>query len=323
MIIQDRVYGRIEITEPAAVELILSPVMQRLKHVDQGGYTTPFYATKYHDRFEHSVGVYWLLKSYGAPLEEQIAGLIHDVSHSVFSHAIDYVKSDGHRQDHQDRVHNNFVRQSEIPAILSRHGLSAEIILDEEKFPLKEAPLPQLCADRIDYVLRAPLTYIDDRYDVDDILSHLATAGGQWVFTSPDSAQHFADLFLDMNTRYFASIIAAAMGYSVGQTLKFALQEKYLEESDLYLTDDEVIAKLAPYAKKDARLARWWERMHNRASYTHDPSLYEAEVWCKSRIVDPLVKQGKSLKPLSAINPAWQDTVRQHMQPKRYCLRYI
>ena len=86
----DQVYGENEINEPVILEIIASPEMQRLKGVDQAGYFEPYFPGVQHTRFEHSMGVYLLLKKYGAPLEEQIAGLIHDISHPAFSHAGDY-----------------------------------------------------------------------------------------------------------------------------------------------------------------------------------------------------------------------------------------
>ena len=56
--------------------------------------------------------MYALLKKFGASTEEQIAGLIHDVSHSAFSHCIDYVLDEGSEKthNHQDRIFATFVK---------------------------------------------------------------------------------------------------------------------------------------------------------------------------------------------------------------------
>lgn len=66
----DRVYGSFEITEPVILELINSSTLQRLNEIDQAGYQEPYFPGTAHSRFEHSVGVYLLLKIYNAPIEE-------------------------------------------------------------------------------------------------------------------------------------------------------------------------------------------------------------------------------------------------------------
>ena len=94
MIINDILYGQAEIDQPVLIELLKAPELQRLQQVGMGGYYpgSP-YASGHRDytRHRHSVGVMLLLRRFNAPLEEQIAGLIHDVSHSAFSHTIDYI----------------------------------------------------------------------------------------------------------------------------------------------------------------------------------------------------------------------------------------
>ena len=147
----DRVYGNFEIKEPVILELINSKTIQRLKDIDQAGYFEPHFPGTAHSRFEHSIGVYLLLKMYKAPIEEQIAGIIHDVSHSAFSHCIDYVlgAGSGKEHNHKDNIFDKFVRKSEIPEILKKHNLDLKYILDDENFPLKEKDLPDLCATEL------------------------------------------------------------------------------------------------------------------------------------------------------------------------------
>ena len=94
--------------------------MQRLKDIDMGGYSTAFHPGVCFSRFEHSLGVCFLLKLANASLEEQIHGLIHDVNHTVFSHAIDYALPSGSEadQNYQDENFSDFVRSSSINEIL-------------------------------------------------------------------------------------------------------------------------------------------------------------------------------------------------------------
>jgi hypothetical protein len=85
-------------------------------------------------RFEHSVGVMILVRELGASLTEQIAALLHDVSHTAFSHVIDYV-FDGHdSQSYHDEKKEVYMASTTIPAILAQHGYDWRDVLSEE-FP--------------------------------------------------------------------------------------------------------------------------------------------------------------------------------------------
>ena len=96
MIYKDKVYGDVVFKERILVDLINTDLMKRLKRVNQGG---PFVLLRPdHEwrkfkttRFDHSVGVCVLLKKFNSSLKEQIAGLLHDVSHTVFSHSLDFL----------------------------------------------------------------------------------------------------------------------------------------------------------------------------------------------------------------------------------------
>ena len=252
------------------LELINSKAIQRLKHVDQAGYPLTCYnplglpvSEIKHNRFEHSLGVCYLLKRFGASLEEQVAGLIHDVSHATFSHCIDYVLDAGSEkeQNHQDNIFNDFVKKSEIPEIFEKHGIDLSYILEKENFPLLEKSLPDLCADRIDYSLRTAIIFQETtKEELNYFLGNLMVAENRWVFKDFESAKKYAELFLKMNTFYFAGIHSAVMFRTVGDTLRYALEKGYISEGDLYATDEEVLDKIRQNLN-DERLNLLFDRM--------------------------------------------------------------
>ncbi len=159
MLITDRVYGIKEIKEPVLMELITSPEVNRLKKIHQFGMPPEFYPIGGFTRYEHSTGVLLLLRNVGAGLEEQVAGLLHDVSHTAFSHLVDWVYGTEITENHQDDVLLKVVLESSLPRILDKHGFDPETITDHKKFPLLERPAPHLCADRVDYTLREMVLY--------------------------------------------------------------------------------------------------------------------------------------------------------------------
>lgn len=178
---KDRIFGEVEINEPVILDLIESPSMQRMKGIDQHGYFEPYFPGMTFKRFEHSVGVFILLKKFGASLEEQIAGLIHDVSHTVFSHVGDYIYGFEMNQGFQDNCFGEFVKNSEIPKILEKYGIDYKYIINEKNFPLKERGLPDLCADRIDYFLRAiKVTTKTHSKEINQFLNNLLIVDNFW-----------------------------------------------------------------------------------------------------------------------------------------------
>ena len=116
----DPLHGIMKFDSTVICEIINSVEMQRLKDIDMGGYSIAFHPGVRFSRFEHSLGVCFLLKLANASLEEQIHGLIHDVNHTVFSHAIDYALPSGSEadQNYQDENFSNFVSTSSINEIL-------------------------------------------------------------------------------------------------------------------------------------------------------------------------------------------------------------
>ncbi len=328
----DRVYGEVAIADPVVLELISDPAIQRLKGIDQAGYRPLWIypdadiTSEEFSRYSHSLGVFVLLRKYGASLEEQIAGLLHDVSHSAFSHCIDYALShrSGAIQDHQDEYFLDYIQQTNIPNILTKHGYDPTYIFDEKNFPLLERPLPDLCADRIDYALRNAEAFEKDwpRERITELLQKLVVRDSRWIFTDVRAARVFAELFRHLNNTYFASFLGAVMLQTVGDYLAYALDKKYIIYDDLYTTDQQVLNTIKPHHQSDGRLTELFQRMNNRERVSNNPDEYGRAVVCKSRIVDPYCMRDGIAVKLSNVEPAWLPIVRQEMEPKKYFLKF-
>ena len=149
-------YGPVNVEEPVLLELIESPPFQRLKHIHQ--YGVAYYTTHREEftRYQHSLGVFALLRTNGCSLEEQMAGLLHDVSHTVFSHVGDWIfNRQNHDVDYQNLTHGDYLEKSGLGDILRKYGYAVDQIQPkQELYPALEQPVPTLCADRIDYNLQ-------------------------------------------------------------------------------------------------------------------------------------------------------------------------
>lgn len=102
-IINDPVYGFISVHNEILLTLIDHPYFQRLRHISQMGLAQLVYPGARHTRFHHALGVMHLmqeavktLRDKGVDITEDeglglsIAGLLHDVGHGPFSHALEH-----------------------------------------------------------------------------------------------------------------------------------------------------------------------------------------------------------------------------------------
>ena len=324
---QDRIYGTIEINKPVILNLVESSNLQRMKGVDQHGHFEPYFPGTAYSRFEHSLGVFILLKKFEVPLLEQVAGILHDVSHTVFSHVADYVFSNGSGERHnfQDDCFEEFIEKSEIPEILEKHKINYKDILDDSKFPLKEKELPDLCADRIDYFLRElEVTDKATQEEIDEFIDNFTIIDGLWVFKDKDLAKKYANLFLEINNWFWSGIESAAMFKTTGDLVRYAIKKKILTKGDLFTTDDEVWAKIRAVAGKNENLKLLIDRADNKFEYkSSNENSYDLCALCKSRIVDPLFLEGESLKRISEIDSDFLKLKEKYSEPKKYYIKFL
>lgn len=239
MTINDKIYGKVEIDVPVITELIKSKPMQRLKKISQFGVPDEFYHLKSFKRFEHCLGVMILLKKLGASEEEQIAGLLHDVSHTAFSHVVDWVIGEGGNEEFQDTQHGSYLKKSGIGDILKKFKYDSERFSEHKNFPLLDQDLPNLCADRIDYSFRE-MPSKEAKY----IFQNLEAKNGKIIFKNKKSAVLFANNYLELQMNHWSSSEAASRFRLFANALKIALDKKIIKFSDFWKTDDYIVKKI-------------------------------------------------------------------------------
>jgi len=108
MKIFDSIHGYIDI-DPLAKKIIDTIEFQRLRDIKQLGLCYYVFPGASHNRFEHSIGVYYLSKKYMEILGREyfndkqfklisIAALIHDIGHGPFSHLFDELTNSNHEE---------------------------------------------------------------------------------------------------------------------------------------------------------------------------------------------------------------------------------
>ncbi len=253
MLVCDRIYGVMNVDEPVIEQIIAAPTFQRLQGIGMGSWVPnmPFYSIPV-SRYHHSIGVFMLLRMHGAGMPEQIAGLIHDVSHTAFSHLSDRLfggEESAKYQSYQDDTHINFVKNSELAEIIAKAGFDLDSILDDSQFRLKENDLPNLCADRLDYSLRAipHMHHYGHLLGCDEVaLSRaiVATPGG-FVIKDLESAKLFAHAFNTTDAAIYSNFNCVFYEEMLTRICRDAITAGILTRNDLFrLTDIQVIRKM-------------------------------------------------------------------------------
>ncbi|HDR7612214.1 TPA: HD domain-containing protein [Bacillus mycoides] len=292
MIISDVIYGEFKV-DKVLEELILSKHVQRLKGVHQAGASYLMNEKWNVTRFDHSVGAMLLIKKLGGSVEEQIAGLLHDVSHTAFSHVIDYV-FDNENESYHEEIFSAVVKNSEIPAILSKHGYNYEdILLDDSKWTLLERSAPELCADRVDYTLRDMFTYgYISLEEAQDFLNDLIEVNGKMVLQNIEIAEWFTKTYYKEVIDFFMKPLNIYGNDMLSKTLKLALHKKIIHPDDFLLEDHELITKLR--LCKDQEVDTLLRKVHPSIEVKEDRNEYDLHQKNKVRLIDPpLLREGK------------------------------
>jgi HD superfamily phosphohydrolase len=163
-IINDPVYGFINISFEGLFELIEHPYFQRLRRIKQLGLTYFVYPGATHTRFQHALGSLHLmglaiqvLRSKGVEIsvEEEEAALsailLHDIGHGPFSHALEESIVPGIQHEALSLLFMHALNKE----LLGRLDLAIEIFTGQyHKQFLHQLITGQLDMDRLDYLKR-------------------------------------------------------------------------------------------------------------------------------------------------------------------------
>lgn len=284
-IYHDPLYGDFQL-ESILVELIKSPPMQRLKGIHQGGASYLVNASWNITRYEHSIGVMLLIRKLHGSLKEQIAGLLHDISHTAFSHVID-LSLDINREDFHESIFHKVVLDSEIPEILERYHYTFHDIFSKN-WPLLDREAPFLNADRIDYTLRDVVAYQDISLDAcHTFIDSLFVQDDYIVSDSLDRCVWFVRMYKKEVIDFFYNPLNV-YGYEIlSSALKIALEKKIISYNDLLKTDGEVMSLLL--ASQDSQIELLLEKIQKDVSFIHTTTEFDIHQKKKLRFIDPLV----------------------------------
>ncbi|MBN2681652.1 MAG: HD domain-containing protein [Bacteroidales bacterium] len=163
-IMNDPVYGFINIPSNRVFDIIEHPFFQRLRRIKQLGLTYLVYPGAYHTRFQHAIGAMHLMdnaistieaKGHTITKEEKLAVLaailLHDIGHGPFSHALEYSIVQG--------INHEKISAAFMNCLNIEFGGELELAIEifQDKYPkrfLHQLVSSQLDVDRLDYLRR-------------------------------------------------------------------------------------------------------------------------------------------------------------------------
>ncbi|MCM3770186.1 HD domain-containing protein [Priestia aryabhattai] len=312
LILYDELYGEFE-ADGVLLELIQSDPVQRLKGIYQGG-ASRFVNKKWNTtRYGHSVGVMMLVNRLGGSLEEQVAALLHDVSHTAFSHVIDYVLEQK-EENYHEMIYEKIVAESSIPHILKSAGLNwRDILLDESRWTLLEQKAPHLCADRVDYTLRD--LYVCGEITLQEVhafLDQLVVFNEQMVCSNLSAAEWFLDAYYKEVIGFFMNPLNMFGNYQLTEIIKLALQKDILSMEDFLKQDEDVVRLLknSGYRRIEAMLSALFDSKVEKGT----ASCYDVHQTTKMRWVDPLVVVSGQVVPISELSINAKRVIEQAKQ---------
>lgn len=316
LLYEDLIYGQVAITEPVLAALMNTAVLQRLKGIMQHGISGLIGVTAPITRYEHSVGAMLLVRRLGGSLAEQMAALLHDASHTAFSHVIDYVV-DGHdHQSYHDEMKEHYLGQTEVPALLAEYGYAWQDFLDESAFPLLEQPSPRLCADRLDYFLRdAQALGLAKTVQIQFVLDSLVVGHGRIAVNNLDAARWLAYTFIQADDASWANFREVGLYEVTALAIRRALALGVIHEADFWLTDAPFWDKL--HDGRDAALQEWLALITPDTQFEWDEANPTFRVSTKLRAIDPDVLLNGQMVPLSTLDADFAHHRQDYLQRKQ------
>lgn len=301
------------------------PIMERLKGIGLlcGTDWTSLYKNRiYYSRYDHSVGVALIIWNFTHNKAQTLAGLFHDVSTPVFSHVSDFRKGDALTQTVTEAPNAEIIRNcKELLHLLEMDGLTVEQVEDYHKYPIADNEIPQLSADRLEYMFPSGMA-LDGSWTMEEIcrcyedIEVLTNEQGEpeLGFKTTEIAEEYCEHFcmighiLQLNENKLTL-------HMLGQIMNEAVSAGLLQEEDfMNLCEREILEKLEKSFDnsrgfeniKIKSLERLYKTFRTMTEIAHTeeplPDHFCVSLKVKERFINPLVKTDKKAVRITQIS---------------------
>lgn len=303
-VIMDPIHGYIDIPS-YALEIIDTPQFQRLRYLKQLGVSYFIFPGASHNRFEHSVGVFHLARTFMERIRNEqpelevtndefkcvtLAGLCHDLGHGPFSHAFEaWVRRDFpllnfHHEDMSLKLFDLMVDENSIDMSSDNTRLIKAFIKGENYrserhwlFDIVANRRNSIDVDKFDYISRDSYSIgIKSSYDSSRLLRFSRVIDDEICYYAKESY----NIYEMFHTRYslFKQIYLHRVGNSIEHMISdiFSLANgslkisSKLDTAEEYQTlTDDILLRIEYSKKADLKDARdLVRRLRKRQLYT-------------------------------------------------------
>ena len=307
------------------------PIMQRLAGIGLlcgSDFTSLFKNRFFYSRLDHSIGVALIIWNFTKNKAQTLSGLFHDISTPTFSHVSDFRKGDALTQTITEISTSTFIRKNEeLLDLLKKDGLTPEDIEDYHKYPIADNEIPNLSADRLEYMFPSGMVLenswtlqdIQEIYNDIEILTN-EEEKPELGFATEKLALKYCKKFcitghlLQLNEDKLTL-------HLLGEIMNLAEELNILSESDFYrLSEKEAISKIQEKTQeinyKNSKLVyfcRLFNTFLSMKEILHVDNLSElpepaenyfiVDINVKQRYINPLVKTPEGTKRIYNVNP--------------------
>lgn len=293
------------------------PIMQRLSGIGLlcGTDWTSLYKNRFfYSRLEHSVGVALIIWNFTKDKTQTIAGLLHDVSTTVFSHVSDFRKGDALTQTSTEEPTTKMIlSDSALCKLLESDGIEPKDVVDYHIYPIADNEIPSLSADRLEYMYPSGLA-LDGSWTFEEIAK---TYNDLIILKNEENKDELGFKTIEMAELYCKKF--CMIGHILqlnenklslqllSQIMSKAVELDVLQEEDfMTLSESKIIEKIESFISKktlsleEQKFATMYNTFRKMTKVEHtSQKLPEDKYFCvslkvKQRYINPLVKVGSN-----------------------------
>ena len=221
------------------------------------------YQFKYYiSRLTHSISTSLIVWNFTKDKKQTLAALFHDAGTPATSHVIDYLNNDYLIQESTEKnLEKILLKDSEIITLLNKDNIIIKEVTNFKNYPLVDNKRPKLCADRLDGIFFASLSWAKNinLSEIEKIYNNI------YIIKNEDNEEEYAfknikyaKQLIFLNNK-FNELTNDILDYNSMQILsdiiRYLIDQNIIKYNDLYILDDDLLFKIINQtSKKDKNL---------------------------------------------------------------------